>query len=428
MLVPSSVGDHETDIRGLYLFPIGATKIVDGEGIYARDADGNEFIDCASGTFNLSLGYRHPTTVQAIRDNADRLLHVTSSFQTDPVNGLVERLVEVSPANLCRVHVKVSGGSTANEGAIKMAMRRTGSRDVISLFRSHHGQTLATTAISGNAFRREPFPDVPISRLIVPDPYCRRCFYGQKPDSCGTMCVDRIDDFIEFAGSGTTACVMVEPISGNGGNVVPPEGYLQRLQAFCGDRSIPLIFDEIQTGIGRTGSMFAAQHFGVEPDIITTGKGLGGGAQVAAILTTDAFDEMETHNLSFTYGANVLAAAVACATLDEISRPGFLDNVKATGHHLLGRLQDLATRHRQVDDVRGVGLMIGFEMVDEAGGCDAALANEIVRKGPQYGLLLRSSQYGRGNVIKIRPPLTLTLDEADLICDRLDQLFQSTLS
>ena len=244
MLVPPSVGDDETDIRGLYLFPIGATKIVDGEGIYARDADGNEYIDCASGTFNLSLGYRHPTTVQAIRDNADRLVHVTSSFQTDPVNRLVERLVEVSPANLRKVHVKVSGGSTANEGAIKMAMRQTGGRDVISLFRSHHGQTLATTAISGTAFRREPFPDVPISRLIVPDPYCRRCFYGQKLDSCGTMCVDRIDDFMEFAGSGTTACVMVEPISGNGGNVVPPEGYLPRLQAFCRERSIPLIFDE----------------------------------------------------------------------------------------------------------------------------------------------------------------------------------------
>jgi 4-aminobutyrate aminotransferase-like enzyme len=338
----------------------------------------------------------------------------------------VRKLVAVSPENIRRVHLKVASGSGANEGAIKLAQRATGRRDVISLFRSHHGQTLATTAISGNAFRREPFPDIGVNRLIVPDPYCHRCFYGQHRDTCGLMCVSRIDDFIEFASSGSVAAVIVEPISGNGGNIVTPDGYLERLRTFCTERDIVLIFDEIQTGIGRTGQMFAAQHFGVEPDIITIGKGLGGGAQVAAMLSDPELGPMETEYLSFTSGANVLAAASANATLNVVDDADFLANVRAVGAHIRNRLVELRKRHNCIDDIRGIGLMIGFEVIDRNHRPSAALTNAIVRKGREHGLLLRSSRYGRGNVVKIRPPLILTHDEADLICDRLDLVLTET--
>lgn len=414
-------------IRNHYAYSVGDVRVVDGEGVFVRDADGRTLLDCASGTFNLSLGYRHPAVVKAIRDNADRLLHVTSAFQAEPVNELVRKLVEVSPPNISRVHLKVSGGSTANEGAIKMAQRVTGGRDVISMFRSHHGQTLATTAISGNAFRREPFPDFPISKIIVPDPYCFRCFYREDPRSCGMLCVSRIDDFIEFAGSGHPACVIIEPISGNGGNISPPEGYLETLQRFCNERRIPLIFDEVQTGIGRTGSLFAAQHYGVTPDIITTAKGLGSGAQVAAILSSEDMGKLETEQLSFTYGANVLAASVACATLDTIASSAFLHNVQVTGSLIMQRLFDLQRRYRPIADVRGVGLMIGFELAEPDGSPSPALANAIAERAADFGLLLRTSRYGRGNVVKIRPPLVIAADEADLLCDRLEQLLHAVL-
>jgi 4-aminobutyrate aminotransferase-like enzyme len=411
-------------VQDYFYYQVEDRTITHGEGIQVFDSEGRSYIDCGAGTFNLSLGYSHPEIVRVIRDQAERLVHCSSSYQTDPTRTLVEELVRVSPLNLNRVHLKVSGGSTANEGAIKMAMVATGRHEVITLFRSHLGQTMMMTQLSGNAFRREPFPGGWGGSLKVPDPYCRRCFYKQRPDSCKMLCVERISDFMEYASSGQVACIVVEPISGNGGNIVPPPGYFPALRAFCDQHGIVLILDEVQTGFGRTGSMFAAQHFDVRPDILTFGKGLGGsGAQVAGILTEPKYQVLPIEHHSFTNGANVLAAAAGVKTIEILERPGFLENVKRTGAHIRTRLRDLARRFRFIGDVRGVGLMIGFEIDGPDGAPDVALTNTLAARAPQHGLLLRTSRYGRGNVIKIRPPLTLSLDEADLICDRLDALF-----
>ncbi|MET9296277.1 aspartate aminotransferase family protein [Streptomyces sp. NPDC003077] len=408
----------------LIYYPVSDHMMEHGEGIYLYDADGKQYIDCASGTFNLSLGYGHPEVVKALRDQAERLVHATSVFQTEPVNALVRRLVELSPANLTKVHLKVSGGSTANEGAVKMAQVLTGRRDVITLFRSHHGQTLMTATMSGESFRKAPFPSLLPGVLHVPDPYCLRCFYRERPETCGLLCVERINDFIEHASSGSVACVVVEPVSGSGGNIVPPDGYLAALRRLCDERGIVLIFDEVQTGIGRVGRMFAAEHFGVRPDILTTAKGLGGsGAQVAAILADERLSGLSGDHHSFTYGGNTLAAAAAVATLDVIARPGFLENVREVGAHIMERLRHLAAAHPYVVDVRGLGLMIGVEVADRDGRPDAALARSLARHGMDHGLILRTSRYGRGNVVKIRPPLVITRPEADLLCDRLDALF-----
>lgn len=404
-------------------YSVSDTRMVTGEGIYLYDSDGRGYIDCASATFNLSLGYRHPAVIKAIKDQADELIHVTSSFQTEAINQLSQRLVDLAPKRLTKAHLKVSGGSVANEGAVKMAQRATGKRDVITLFRSHVGQTMMMASLSGNAFRREPFAQLYQGGLQVPDPYCHRCFYGQKADSCGLMCVDRISDFLEFASSGSVAAVLIEPISGNGGNIVPPDGYFPKLRELCDEHGIKMIFDEIQTGIGRTGRMFAAEHFGVEPDAMTVAKGLGGsGAQVAAILASDELAGLPSHDHSFTYGANLLSAAAALATLDIIDNPDFLANVRATGSHILTRLEEMRSRHRCISEIRGVGLMIGIEISEPDGSPAVELTNHLAKMAMDHGLILRTSRYGFGNVLKIRPPLTLTLAEADLICDRFDAL------
>ncbi len=404
-------------------YPVSELKMVRGEGIYLYDSDGRRYIDCASATFNLSLGYSHPAVVQAIRDQADQLIHVTSSFQTDQINELSRRLVDLAPTPITKAHLKVAGGSEANEGAIKMAQRATGKRDVITLFRAHVGQTMMTTSMSGNAFRKEPFQTLFHNTLQVPDPYCRRCFYAQTQDSCGQLCVERLYDFMEYASSGSVAAFLVEPISGNGGNIVPPDGYFDGLRRFCDDTGVKLILDEIQTGIGRTGRMFAAEHFGVRPDAITLAKGLGGsGAQVAAILASDDLAGMPGDQHSFTYGSNVLAASAALATLDVIDNEDFLANVRRTGAYIIDRLLEMQSRHRVIDDVRGVGLMIGIEIADDDGSPNVELTNELAHRAMDFGLILRTSRYGRGNVLKIRPPLILTLDEAEEICDRFDQL------
>jgi 4-aminobutyrate aminotransferase len=397
--------------------------MVGGEGVYVVDADGRSYIDCASGTFNLSLGYGHPAVVRALREQAEQLIHVTSGFQTELVNRLAARLVELAPPGLTRAHVKVCSGSTANEGAIKMAQRATGRTEVVTLFRGHHGQTMAMTQVSGNAFRRAGFPPGVGAAVQVPDPYCLRCFYGQNRVSCGLMCVDRISDFLEFASSGSAAAVLIEPVSGNGGNIVPPEGYFARLRQLCDTHRLMLIVDEVQTGIGRTGRMFAVEHFGVAPDAMTLGKGLGGsGVPVAAILASDALAGLPVTDHAFTHGGNLLSAAAALATLDVVSDPAFLANVRVTGAHILTRLRQVQPAYRCIGDVRGLGLMIGVEIVTADGAADPGLANRLADEAMGHGLILRTSRYGRGNVVKIRPPLILTLEEADLICDRFEAL------
>ncbi|MFJ4230556.1 aspartate aminotransferase family protein [Cellulosimicrobium cellulans] len=409
-------------------YEVSKRQMVAGEGVYLIDEDGRSYIDCASATFNLSLGYGHPAVIAAMRAQADRLVHVTSGFQTEVINELCAMLVELAPAGMARAHLKVASGSGANEGAIKMAQRATGARDVITLFRSHHGQSALTASISGNAFRREALVDS-YPNLIVPDPYCRRCFYGKSsPDGCGFVCVDRIDQFIEFASRGDVAAIMVEPISGNGGNIVPPPGYFATLQEFCAARGIKIIMDEIQTGIGRTGYMFASEYFGITPDAITVAKGLGGsGAQVAGIITTEEMAGLPINEHSFTYGSNLMAAAAGVATLRTVSRPEFLENVRLTGDYILDRLRSTLGPHRNVFDVRGVGLMIGVEVVDDEGNPNAALVNHLAARATEHGLIVRTSRYGRGNVLKIRPPLILTLDEADLVCSRFEALFAEEL-
>lgn len=412
------------DVAGRYYHPPDDVHMARGEGIFVYDEDGREYLDCVSGTFNLLLGYSHPELIETIREQAGSLIHVTSRFQTRPLNELVTRLLDVAPPNLTRVHLKSASGSDANEGAIKIAQHHTGKSDVVSLFRSHLGQTLAMIGASGAAFRRAPFPSRMPGFVHVPDPYCLRCFYREQPDSCGMLCAERVHDFIDFASSGSVACMIVEPISGNGGNIVPPPGYLQALKRVCEQRDILLIYDEIQTGFGRTGEMFAADYFGVAPHMMTFGKGLGGsGMPIAGIFTEERLAGLEGHHINSTFGGNVLASAVAAKTLEIIGRPGFLENVRAVGAYVSGRLWDLANRVGFICDVRGPGLMIGVELVDRGGKPNPALANRIAATATDHGLLLRTSLYGFGNVVKVRPPLILTLDEAETMCDRLEQLF-----
>ncbi|MEI6330954.1 MAG: aspartate aminotransferase family protein [Pseudanabaena sp. ELA645] len=413
-----------TDVRNLF-YEVSETKMVHGEGIYLYDENGKSYIDCASATFNMSLGYGHPMVLQAVKDQMERLVHVTSSFQTEPINAVAQKLVELSPKNLTKVHPKVSSGSVANEGAIKLAQQITGKKGVITLFRSHLGQTMMMTSLSGNAFRKEPLLHLFPGGIQVPDPYCHRCFYKQKPETCNLLCVERIYDFIEFGSCGDIACVVVEPISGNGGNIIPPPEYFQALKKLCDEKDIILIFDEIQTGIGRTGKMFAAEHFDVEPNMMTVAKGIGGsGFQFAAILTEERLSHVEDFQHSFTFGANLIAAAAAAKTLEIVSQPEFLKNVEVVGNYIMQRLREMKEKYAFISDVRGLGLMIGVEISDSEGNPDRDLTNYIAKIAMNHGLFIRTSRYGRGNVFKIRPPLIITLEESERLCDQLDKVLR----
>ena len=319
--------------------------------------------------------------------------------------------------------MKSASGSDANEGAIKIAQHITGKTDVISLFRSHLGQTIGMIQASGAAFRRKPFTFQLPGMLHVPDPDCRHCFYKQKRETCDLLCVERINDFIDYASSGRVACMILEPVSGNGGNLVVPDGYLQAVRKLCDERDIILIFDEIQTGFGRTGQMFAADHFGVSPHMLTFGKGLGGsGMPIAGILVEERLTGVAGHHINSTFGGNILAATAAAKTLEIIRRPGFLENVRSVGAHIMARLNALALKVPFISDIRGLGLMIGIEIVNAEGKPDAKLTNHLANVAQERGLLMRTSLYGYGNVLKIRPALVMTQSEADEMMDILEPL------
>jgi len=387
-----------------------------GRGLCLITEAGTELLDAASGTFNLPLGYDHPHVLEAIRRQTDYLCHVSSHFAGTAVSTLADRLVQLAPDRIGAAWIRDATGSTAAECAVKIAQKATGKADVVSLFMSHHGQTIFTTAISGNAFRRANFAMTAVSphSIKVPGGYCYRCFYKQSYPDCNLLCVTRIDDFLAYASSGSVAALVIEPVMGNGGNITFPPGYLPAIRKLCDRHDIILIADEVQTGLGRTGYTFASDVLGLDPDIVILGKALGGiGIPLAAVLMRPDLDVLEPFEHSFTSGGNFLGVAAAHALLDIVASDEFLADVRRKGKVLGAELRKLASRYPCVGDARGIGYMWGIEIVDRDGAPDPALAAAIVSTAEErHRLIVRQSRYGFGNVVKIRPALIAT--EADL--------------
>lgn len=422
------MNDFYNEANKLIFSPTDDVVMERGEGIYLWDNKGKKYIDCAAATFNLSLGYSNKEVLEAVREQSEKLVHITSSYMCESIAKLVKELIKVTPKSLNKIHLKISGGSTANEGAIKMAHYYNKKSGVISLFRSHVGQTIYTMNLSGLGFRREPFSSLGNANIVhVPPAYCYRCFYNQKKETCNMLCARRIEEFIKYASNGNISAMIIEPILGNGDNILPPSEYFVELRKLADKYGFALIFDEIQTGIGRTGKMFAADYFNVEPDIMTISKGLGGtGFQVAAIACKEEYSNMEGFYHSFTYGSNSVGSAAALKTLEIVQREGFLENVTDVGNYIIDRLKESQKKHKFIGDVRGVGLMIGFEIVDENGDESLELTKKIQKEAFENGLILRGSRYGIGNVLKIRPALIIKKNEAKVICDILDNVFDKT--
>ncbi|CAH2787287.1 MAG: Aminotransferase, class III [uncultured Caballeronia sp.] len=405
-----------------FYYPVSSVKMVGGRGLYLYDEDGKEYLDCISGTFNLILGHNHPEVLEAAKRQMDQLVFSSSNFNSLPVDALASALVAISPPNLTRAHLRSPGGSTANEGAIRIAQHITGKRDVITLFRSHLGQTLAMTGLSGFSTHRTPFPNIFPGGVQVPPPYCSRCFYGQAADSCGKLCVARIDDFIKYSSTGSVACVLVEPILGVGGNIIPPQGYFEELKAFCEERGIVLIFDECQTGFGRCGHMFAADYFGVSPHIMTLAKGMSGiGLPIGGILTEDRLMGLDKLFHGFTNGGWLPSAAAALTTIEILQRPGFLENVRRVGKQLLADLDRLGSRFPFVGEARGVGLMVGLEIIGSDNRPDNPTALALQKALLEQGVIVRISEHGRGNVMEIRPALISTEQDVTEIIQRFER-------
>ena len=413
-----------------YLFDdhVKHIRFVNGKGIYLYDEYKNKYIDAEAGTFNLSLGYQNEQVIDAAKRQMDKLIHLSSSFENEPINELAKNLIKCAPSNISRVYTKVTGGSTANEGAIKLAQFYTKRSPIISFYRSHYGQTVFLQTLSGLSVRKRDFRFVQSDICHVNYPYCYRCPYGHTPDTCSLQCLEEINDKINYSLTEIPSCIIIEPILGNGGNQIPPTKYILGLKKISEENDITLIFDEIQTGIGRTGYMFASEYFKVQPNIITIAKGLGGtGFQAAAILMEDKYNKMESWKHSFTYGSNLVSLAAANETVKIINNAGFLNNVRICGDWMKSELEKLKESYTFIGDVRGVGLMLGIEIVKDKKSKipDVSLTKYIQEKALENRLLLRSSLYGFGNVIKIRPSLNISQSECVEILERLKKTLRS---
>ena len=340
--------------------------IEEAEGCYFSDVKGKRYLDFSSQLMCSNLGHKRPNVIKAMSEQANKLCYIQPSFATKPAAKLGEKLAEITPGDLCKSFFSL-GGAEANEAAIKIARFYTGKTKLISRYRSYHGATSGAIALTGDPRTHYAIGMPGIVR--APDCYCYRCPLGKEYPGCGISCVEYIDEIIRMEGEHSVAGVVVEPIVGSNGILVPPDEYMPRLREICDEREVLLIDDEVMTGFGRTGKWFCMEHWDVVPDIMSMAKGLTGafiplGATIARKKIADFFDQ--EGNLfchGHTYAMHPLCCAVALAAIQEYIDDNLIENANKMGAVLGKRLNELKEKHASVGDVRGKGLFWGVELV-----------------------------------------------------------------
>jgi len=394
-------------------------------GSYVYDAAGTPILDFTSGQMSAILGHSHPDVVATVTDSIGSLDHLFSGMLSRPVVDLAKRLSETLPASLSRV-LLLTTGAEANEAAIKMAKLATGRYEIVSFDRSWHGMTSGAAAATFSAGRRGYGPPVP-GNLTLPTPNAYRSPFRHPDGSYDWEAELQYGfDLVDQQSSGSLAACLVEPILSSGGIIEPPPGYLARLQQMCAERGMLLIADEAQTGLGRTGLMYAFEREGVVPDLLTLSKTLGAGLPVAAVVTSTEIEQV-CHDRGFlfftTHVSDPLAAAVALTVLRVIERDGLVQRAERLGEQLHERLLDLQEHHGVVGDVRGRGLLRGIELVTDRTTKAPAdrLGQAVTAACLERGLHMNIVQLpGMGGIFRIAPPLTITEDELHAGLDVLD--------
>ncbi len=401
-----------------YGSPFTQRIITRAAGSYVYDDQGNAILDFTSGQMSAVLGHAHPDIVAAVSGAVANLDHLYSGMLSPPVVRFAERLSATLPAALSKVFL-LTTGAESNEAAIKMAKLYTGNYEIVSFDRSWHGMTSGAAAATYSAGRRGYGPPMP-GNLTLPTPNAYRSPFRHLDgtyDWQGEL--DYGFGVIDQQSSGSLAAVIVEPILSSGGLIDPPVGYLAALQNKCAERGMLLILDEAQTGVGRTGTMYAFERDGVQPDILTLSKTLGAGLPVAAVVTTAQIEET-CHARGYlfftTHASDPLAATVGLTVLDVVARDGLVSRAAQLGAQLHERLLDLQQRHDAIGDVRGRGLLQGIELVTDRVSKQPAekLGQAVTAECLRLGLHMNIVQLpGMGGVFRIAPPLTLSDDELD---------------
>jgi 4-aminobutyrate aminotransferase len=398
-------------------YPLVAER---GEGAIVEDPDGNRFLDFAAGIAVVSTGHCHPKVVKAIQEQAAKLIHMSGTdFYYENMVQLAEKLAKLAggmrPVRGPQRVYFGNSGTEAIEAAIKLARYHSGRGQFVAFVGAFHGRTMGSLALTASkSVQKKGFFPVMPGVHHMPYAYCYRCAYGKSPDSCAVECVKAIETelFRTTVPAQEVAAIFVEPIQGEGGYVVPPRKFFDELRGLADKHGILVIADEVQSGMGRTGKMFASEHFeALQPDIIALAKGIASGMPLGAMVARAELMDWKPGAHASTFGGNPVAVAASLATI-ELLEQELVDNAARVGAHLMNKLRDLPQRFPIVGDVRGLGLMIGIELVRDQETKERApdLRDKLVQMCFERGLLV----LGAGpNTIRLCPPLIINEDQAD---------------
>jgi taurine--2-oxoglutarate transaminase len=396
--------------------------VAGAEGRYFWDYDGKRYLDFASQLVNVSIGHQHPKIVAAIKEQAEKLCTIGPPMATEARSTLARLLAEVTPGDL-QMSFFTNGGAEANENAIKLARWFTGRHKIIARYRSYHGATAGAITLTGDPRRWPAEPGLPgVVRML--DPYTYRCPAGH-PDPC-PVCTGapHLEEILQYEGAHTVAAVILEPVAGTNGIIVPPEGYLQAIRAVCDRHGILLIADEVMAGFGRTGKWFGVENWDVVPDILTVAKGINSGyVPLGAMIVRKPIADWVRDKYfagGLTYSGHPLACASAVASIEAFKEEGVVENSAEMGGVFAEKLRELQDKHPSIGDVRGLGCFWGIELVKNretrealvpfnASGEEFAPVARVSKAALERGLYLMT----HWNVIMVCPPLTITRDEID---------------
>ncbi len=400
--------------------------IESGKGAILRDMNGREYIDLHAMHAVASQGYSHPKIIKALKEQMEKIFIVATDFYNIPQALLAKKLAEITPPNLKRSFF-VNSGAEAVETATLLAKRATGKPGFIALWHAFHGRTHMPRTLTGFSKYKKGMGPFPYAVFHVPNYYCYRCPLGLEYPSCNLQCARMLDDALKYGAPEEIAAFIAEPIQGTAGNIVPPKDYFRVVKNILDQYGILFIDDEVIAGFGRTGKMFAIEHFGVQPDIMTMAKALGGGFPVSAAIASEevgtAFKPLDHYS---TYGGNPLAMTAALAAIEVIEEENLVDKAAKNGEYMIKRLRELMDHHELIGEVDGKGLLIGMEIVK-----DRKTKEPGVEETTKFRIELRKRGViigppgWTGSRVRINPPLVITREQIDRAIDAMDDALKA---
>ncbi len=395
--------------------------VASAEGCIIHDASGKDYLDCFAGISVVNAGHCNPKIIAAAKAQMDKLVHCASYIYYSPATGeLAEKMAQIMPSPRLRESFFANSGAEAIEGALKVARLYTGKHEIISLHASFHGRTLATLSITGNQARKKRGGPYAPGVSFTNAPYVYRSPWPDDPRRCVDFWAQSLEEVIRFSTAGDVAAFIAEPVMGEGGIIVPPADYFVEIKKVLDRHGILFICDEVQSGFGRTGKMFAIEHYGVEPDVLVTAKGIADGFPLAAFTTRDeiAASFKPGDHLS-TFGGNPVSCAASLANIEYMLEERLCEQTLEKGVYLMERLMKLQRDLPMIGEVRGLGLMVGIELVTDEKRSPATAEAEAVRDYCLAAGVLVGVGGVYGNVVRVQPPLVITRQQLDQAVDAI---------